>query len=360
MTDALGGEVAPAPHREFGLATIHVEPGAPLFASVPVGPARLGQPRRLRHGGAARLPRSRRRARTRRSPRWPPRIGGSTRCCSIRKSRTPITASRSCATSPTTSAAAPATGRCRRSCEEATDADPRAGRRRPRRLRPERRRRFDRRGGADPPRDRRSADVHLRRQRRDAAGRSGPDPQALRAAAACRSSSWTPRRCSSIGWPASPIRSRSARSSARAFIDVFEAEAQKLGSFDFLGAGHALSGRDRERVGHRPVARDQEPPQRRRPARAHALHARRAAAAAVQGRGAAGRHGARPRRRVRLAPAVPGARARGAHSRRGHAVAPGPRAPRRSHRRRGSEAGGLVPDGCGSRSRCCCRCRASA
>jgi GMP synthase (glutamine-hydrolysing) len=35
MTHALGGEVAPAPHREFGLATIHVEPHAPLFASVP-------------------------------------------------------------------------------------------------------------------------------------------------------------------------------------------------------------------------------------------------------------------------------------------------------------------------------------
>ena len=35
MTHALGGQVAPAPHREFGLATIHVEPGAPLFASVP-------------------------------------------------------------------------------------------------------------------------------------------------------------------------------------------------------------------------------------------------------------------------------------------------------------------------------------
>ncbi len=35
MTHALGGEVAAAPHREFGLATIEVQPGAPLFASVP-------------------------------------------------------------------------------------------------------------------------------------------------------------------------------------------------------------------------------------------------------------------------------------------------------------------------------------
>jgi GMP synthase (glutamine-hydrolysing) len=35
MTDALGGEVAPAPHREFGLATIRIEPGAPLLADLP-------------------------------------------------------------------------------------------------------------------------------------------------------------------------------------------------------------------------------------------------------------------------------------------------------------------------------------
>ena len=40
---------------------------------------------------------------------------GSTRCCSIPKSRTPSAAWRSCATSPSTSAAAPATGRSRRS-----------------------------------------------------------------------------------------------------------------------------------------------------------------------------------------------------------------------------------------------------
>src|SRR3982750_470546 len=34
MTDTLGGEVAPAPHREFGLATIKIEEEAPLLASV--------------------------------------------------------------------------------------------------------------------------------------------------------------------------------------------------------------------------------------------------------------------------------------------------------------------------------------
>ncbi|HXG54749.1 MAG TPA: glutamine-hydrolyzing GMP synthase [Vicinamibacterales bacterium] len=35
MTHALGGHVAPAPHREFGLATISIETDAPLFATVP-------------------------------------------------------------------------------------------------------------------------------------------------------------------------------------------------------------------------------------------------------------------------------------------------------------------------------------
>jgi GMP synthase (glutamine-hydrolysing) len=43
MTDALGGEVAPAPHREFGLATIRIEPDAPLLASVGSGAGGAGE-----------------------------------------------------------------------------------------------------------------------------------------------------------------------------------------------------------------------------------------------------------------------------------------------------------------------------
>ena len=41
MTDALGGEVAPAPHREFGLATIRIAADAPLFASAVDVPGEL-------------------------------------------------------------------------------------------------------------------------------------------------------------------------------------------------------------------------------------------------------------------------------------------------------------------------------
>ncbi len=45
------------------------------------------------------------------------------------------------------------------------------------------------------------------------------------------------RRSSSASSPASPTPSRSARSSAATFIDVFEEEAKKLGGADFLAQG---------------------------------------------------------------------------------------------------------------------------
>ncbi len=35
MTDALGGDVAPAPHREFGLATVSIAHAQPMFTSLP-------------------------------------------------------------------------------------------------------------------------------------------------------------------------------------------------------------------------------------------------------------------------------------------------------------------------------------
>ena len=64
----------------------------------------------------------------------------------------------------------------------------------------------------------------------------------------------------------------------------------------FPGPGHALSRRDRERLGaRRPVGDDQVAPQCRRPAGAHEAEAGRAAARIVQGRGA------RPRPRTRAA-----------------------------------------------------------
>ena len=70
MTHALGGEVAPAPHREFGHATIEHRAGRAAVRDGAVEPARLGEPRRLRQGRAARASPSPRRAPTRRSRRW--------------------------------------------------------------------------------------------------------------------------------------------------------------------------------------------------------------------------------------------------------------------------------------------------
>ena len=117
---------------------------------------------------------------------------------------------------------------------------------------------------------------------------------------------------------ASSIRSRSARSSARRSSTCSRPKPRSSARSIFW-PGHALSGRHRERLGHRAVARDQEPSQRGRAARADAVQAGRAAADAVQGRSPRGRQGAGAGRRVRLAAAVPRPGSGGAHSRRGDA-----------------------------------------
>ena len=104
------------------------------------------------------------------------------------------------------------------------------------------------------------------------------------------------------------------------FIRVFEEEAAKLEDVDLPRPGHPLLGRDRVRR-QRSRGDDQVPPQRRRPARRPRVRAGRAAADAVQGRGAGGRRRARHARADGLAPALPG---------------PGPGDP---HRRRRGEQG---------------------
>ena len=154
---------------------------------------------------------------------------------------------------------------------------PRAGRQGPGDLRPFGRRRFVGRGGADPRGDRRPADLRLRRSRPDAPGRGGgggrPLPRPLQHPAGPSSTRRT-QFLAALDGLADP-GGRSARPSARLFIDAFEAEARASRSTargrSIPGAGHALSRRDRERVVHRrPVGDDQEPPQCRRPAGAHA------------------------------------------------------------------------------------------
>ena len=103
------------------------------------------------------------------------------------------------------------------------------------------------------------------------------------------------------------------------FIRVFEDEANATGADPLPRPGHALLGRDRVGRDGRCRGDDQVAPQRRRLAGGGRLRSRRAAAAALQGRGAPRRRGARPPGADGLAPAVPGPGPRDPHHRRGHA-----------------------------------------
>ena len=106
---------------------------------------------------------------------------------------------------------------------------------------------------------------------------------------------------------------------------------------EVAGAGHDLPRRDRvgrrqEQEGHH----DQEPPQRRRPARDAGPEAAGAAARPVQGRGARAGRGARPAARDGLSPSVPGPGPGRAHPGRGEEGVRRPAAPRRRHLHRGA------------------------
>ena len=161
-----------------GSATISIDPAAPLFASVPPDTARLGQPWRFRRRRPRRASPSPRPAPTRRSRRWRPRIAVSTRLLfhpEVAHTDHGVDILRHFAydvcgcTGDWTMASfvEEATARIR---EQVGDGRVVCGLS----------------GGVDstvaavldPSRDRRSADVHLRRQRRDAPGRSGADSAA--------------------------------------------------------------------------------------------------------------------------------------------------------------------------------------
>ena len=205
MTHALGGQVAPAPHREFGLATISIDGDAPLFASDLC--LRSGSSRELRvwasHGDF------------------------------VKAAPAGFSVTATSANAPVAAMASPDRGlyallfhpevahtdygleilrnfafdvcgctgdwTMKSFVQEATDRIRDAGGQRAGRLRPERWRGLDGRGGAHPSRDRRPADVHLRRQRRDAAGRSRADQAPVRADEAAAASLPTRSICSSAG-----------------------------------------------------------------------------------------------------------------------------------------------------------------
>ncbi len=142
-----------------------------------------------------------------------------------------------------------------------------------------------------------------------------------------------------------------------AFIEVFENEARGVGNdVEFLVQGTLYPGRDRVALADGgALGHHQDPPQRGRPARAAAVPADRAAARAVQGRGAAGGPRAGAARGDGGTPPVPGARPRHPDPGRGHAPEPGHPAARRtrSTSRRSARRGCTTRSG--RRSRCCCR-----
>ena len=121
--------------------------------------------------------------------------------------------------------------------DEATARVRAQGGERARRMRAERRRRLDGRGGDHSPRGRQSADVHLRGQRRAAASkkrrRSGKRYERLQLPLVFVDASklFLDRLAGVID----PEKKRKIIGAT--FIDVFEAEAAKLGQVDFLAQG---------------------------------------------------------------------------------------------------------------------------
>jgi GMP synthase (glutamine-hydrolysing) len=166
-------------------------------------------------------------------------------------------------------------------------------------------------------------------------------------------------RCSWGAEAASPTRSE-AQDHRRTFIEVFEDEARPSGRTGVPGPGHALPRRHRERVPVRAPGHHQEPPQRRRAAGRPEVRARRAAARAVQGRGARGGppRWACPRARVWRQPFPgPGLAVRILGEVTPERVAVLRSRPTPSCRRR-SAAG--LERAIWQASRCCCRCAAWA
>ncbi len=239
---------------------------------------------------------------TARTDRVPDRRDGrrgrsaGTACSSIPKSRTPAGRRRCCAASWSTSAAA------RRCGPPANIIEDQIARVRAQvgddevHPRPVRRRRFlgGRRAAAQG--HRRAADLRVRRHRPAAlAGRRPGDGDVRRA----HGRQGDPRRCRrpllQRAAKASPTRKPSARSSATCSSRSSTRSPRKLHNAKWLAQGTIYPGRDRVgRQQDRQGARHQEPPQRRRPARAHEAGPGRAAARAVQGRSAPPRRRTRP------------------------------------------------------------------
>ncbi len=249
-------------------------------------------------------------------------------------------------------------------------ADPRAGRLRARDLRALGRRRL---GGRRTPRaqgGRRPADVRVRRPRPVARERGGagrrdvrpPLPRPARPRRRAGAVPHAPRRRHGAGGEARDRR-RGVHPRLRGGgpeAVVRSREHPRLGRRPLPRPGNALFGRDRVRRRGRCRGQDQVAPQRRRPAGGHEDGARRAAAVALQGRGAPRRRAARAARADGVAPPVPRTRVSrsGSSATSPRSVSRSSAPPTRSCSRRSAAPASTASSG--SASRCCPRCGRSA
>ena len=239
MCAQLGGRSRPADHREFGRAYVEVIERLPR-CSTASGRGRA-RPVWMSHGD--RVPRCRPASRgrqsptARRSPRSPTSGAASTARSSIprwctrprRRAARAISSADRRLPGDWTMAGLPRRGIARIRA---------AGRPRPGDLRALGRGRFLGRGGTDPRGDRRPAHLRVRRSRPAAARRSReggePVPRPLQHSAGPSSMR---RSCSSARSRASADPEAKRKMIGRVFIDVFEAEATKLGGAEFLAQG---------------------------------------------------------------------------------------------------------------------------
>ena len=353
------------PHREYGPATIDTRAGAELFEGLPAEARRLDEPRRPRRGAAARVRAHRVARRPRRSPRsrtarrrffgvqFHPEVVHTPRGKDVLRNF----AYRVCGCSGQLVDA-----RLRR---DRGRADPRAGEGRARHLRALRRGRLGGRGAPRPPRHRRPAALHLRRQRRAARGRAGPGVEEvfgkmfhlpLVTVDAADRFLDEARRRHRPGAEAEDHRARVHRGlrgggreargarRARQFLVQGTLYPDVIESVSFKGPSAII--KSHHNVGGLPE-RDE-------------ARARRAAARAVQGRGAAARARARaPERRSSSASRSPGRASRSASSARSPRSGSRCCARRTSSCRRRSGRPASTSSS-GRRSRCSSRCGASA
>ena len=223
------------------------------------------------------------------------------------------------------------------------------------------RRRLDGRRGAAAPRDRRPAALLLRRQRPAARGRARGGRtlsfhDVLKIPLVTLDE--TERFLRNLRGIEDPEKKRVVI--GHTFVGRVRARRERDSRRALPGAGDALPGRDRVGLGARAVGHDQDPPQRRRSARAHEARGGRAAARAVQGRGARSRRAPRRAARALAPPPVPGPGPGDPRARRGHARAARAAARRRPHRHRRDPRRRARTTSSGRRSPCSCRSAPSA